>query len=454
MASYEPVHPVDMSVYRHRFGTTEMCDIFSERARLYSWLEYEAVLARAQAACGMIPATAAEEISRVALSGQVTPERVAEIYDKVKLDTVALIRALTEKCTPESAKYVHWGSTTTDILDTGMALQLKKAHALIVQEAKVLRKQLVELAKRHRDTVMVARTHSQHALPVTFAFKVAMWIDELTNHLQRLEEVKPRLLRGKITGVVGSQAGYGTHGIEVQRHVCESLGLHEPDTSNQISRSRFQEFLFLMALLGNTLQCIAKEVWTRQRPEIAELAEGFKAGEQIGSTTLAFKRNPVLSEWILGYSKILRGHAMTMMDIVMEDERDGARVAVEYAIIPDSCLVASVALETTQNLIGTLEVNVERMRENIYSSYGFVFSEAVMMALAGVGLGKQVAHEVLYECSNRCYRERIQLRQALLEDPRVTRYFDAARLDEIMRPQAYLGTVREQVAAALMRAGE
>jgi adenylosuccinate lyase len=298
---------------------------------------------------------------------------------------------------------------------------------------------------------MVARTHSQHALPITFGFKVAIWVDDLGHHEQRLAEVKRRLLVGKVTGVVGSQAAYGEQGLELQRRVCAKLGLFEPDTSIQTSRSRFQEFIFVLTLIGNTLQQIAKEVWTRQRPELDELHERFAEGEQVGSTTLAFKRNPTRCEWLLGYGKILRGHLVSVTEMVMEDERDGARIAGEYALIPDTCLVAGCAVRLAQELVSGLEVNVERMRENLDVTRGFVFSEAVMMALASAGLGKQLAHEVLYECANRCYRERIPLKQSIQEHAAVRNYLNRIDLDQVMRPENYLGTIPTQIDAALAR---
>ncbi|HLW60038.1 MAG TPA: adenylosuccinate lyase [bacterium] len=441
-----------MELYRDHFGTPEMREVFSEASRLEAWLAYEGALAWAQGGLGIIPPAAAEEIAQKASLRAVPRARIIELYRHTRLDTVALTRALAEACSAEARGYVHFGSTTTDIYDTGLALQLKDAWRLLVRDLRALSETLARLAVRHRHTVRVARTHSQHALPITLGFTFAMWLDDCTGHLRRLLELRPRLLVGKVTGVVGSQASFGSQGLVLQARVCERLGLGVPDASVQLSRARYQEFLTALGLVANTVQQIAKDVWTKMRTEIGELHEHFEVGTQVGSTTLAFKRNPTTCEWLLGLSRLIRRNVAAELELVAEDERDGVRVAVEQVVIPESCLLLSTMLDLGRRLLDGLAVDEARMAANLQLTKGLVFSEPIMMELARRGLGKQEAHEVLYDCATVCYAEGIDLAEALRRDPRVTRSLAPEEIAALMDPTRYLGTIQPQIDAAIARA--
>lgn len=447
-----PVYPGEMGLYRNLYGTPEMRQVFSEESRIQSWLAFEAALARGQAMLGMIPVQAAEEIARKATLEYVPVRRVVDLHAQTRLDTVALIRVLASACSSDAAKYVHFGSTTTDIYDSGLALQLWQAWRMIGRDLVRLSRLLARLAQEHSETIMVARTHSQHALPITLGFRFAMWLDDLTTNLVRLRELRPRLLVGKVVGVVGSQAGFGTDGLRLQEIVCGLLGLGVPDTSVQSSRARLQEFLLVLGLTANLIQQIAKDVWTRMRPEIGELRECFKEGAQVGSSTLAFKRNPTTCEWLLGLSRLVRRNVAAELELVSEDERDGTRVAVEQVTISESCLLMSEMLRGSLSLLEHLEVDSERMAGNLRITKGFIFSEAIMMEIARRGLGKQVAYQVLHDCANRCYAEPIDLLQALRSDPRVTPYLSQEEIEAIMNPKNYLGTIPSQITQAVRRA--
>lgn len=447
-----PVYPGDMRLYREHYGTPEMRRVFSEAARVGAWLRYEAALALSQAECGMIPADAAREIASRAVLGTVSLDRVVELHRVTRLDTVALTRALAEVCSPEARKYIHFGSTTTDIYDTGLALQLAEAWRLLTADLARLCNAAADLALAHRSTPAVARTHSQHALPITAGFKFAMWLDDLAGHLERLAALRPRLLAGKVTGVVGSQAAFGEAGLELSSRVCARLGLAVPDASVQTSRARLQEFLTVLAMVGNTIAQIAKDVWTRMRPEIGEMREHFEAGAQVGSSTLAFKRNPTTCEWLLGLSHLVRRNAGAELGMVAEDERDGVRVAVEQVVIPETCLLVATMLSDAIALLRGLEVDAERMAANLNLIGGMVFSEPIMMELARRGLGKQAAHDALYEAATACYAEGIGLAEALRRDSRVTALLSDGEIAALMDPHRYLGTIQVQIDRAVARA--
>jgi adenylosuccinate lyase len=446
------VYPGDMRLYADQYGTAAMRRVFTEAARVGAWLRYEAALAQAQAELGMIPAAAAGEIAARAAAGPVPLERVAELYRTTRLDTVALTQALGEVCSPETRKYIHFGSTTTDIYDTGLALQLAEAWTLLVRDLAGLCEAAAVLAVRYRTTPAVARTHSQHALPITAGFKFAMWLDDLTGHLERLVALRPRLLVGKVTGVVGSQAAFGEAGGELAARVCARLGLALPDASVQTSRARLQEFLAVLAMIGNTVSQIAKDVWTRMRPEIGEMHERFETGAQVGSSTLAFKRNPTTCEWLLGLGHLLRRNAAAELGMVAEDERDGVRVAVEQVVIPESCLLASTMLADGAALLRGLEIDAGRMAANLNLMGGMVFSEPIMMELARRGLGKAAAHETLYEAAAVSYAEGIGLAEALRRDARVTALLRPEEISGLMDPHRYLGTIQDQIDRAVTRA--
>lgn len=446
------VYPGDMDLYRDHFGTPEMRRVFSEAFRVECWLAYEGALARAQGQLGMIPGAAAEEIATRATLRAVSLSRVVELHHTTRLDTVALTRALAEACSEEARKYVHFGSTTTDVYDTGLALQLKDAWTLIARDAARLCRVMAGLAIAHRSTVTIGRTHSQHALPITAGFKFAMWLDDLLGHLERLVALRPRLLVGKVTGVVGSQAGFGDRGLELAARVCELLRLDIPDASVQTSRARLQEFLTVLTLMANTVQQVAKDIWTRMRPEIGEMHEHFEVGSQVGSSTLAFKRNPTTCEWLIGLSHLVRRNTGAELAMVAEDERDGVRVAVEQVVIPETCLLVSTMLHDGAALLRGLHVDAARMAANLGLTQGLVFSEPIMMELARRGLGKQAAHEVLYECATVCYQDGITLADALRRDPHVTTLLPEAEITALMDPRRYLGTVQAQIDRAVARA--
>jgi len=294
-----PILPIDTG----RYGSAEIRRIFEEENRLQKMLDVEAALAWAHGQVGNIPKKDTKTIIEKASTKYVKLSRVKEIEAKIKHDVMALVQALAEVCGPSGA-YVHLGATSSDILDTATALQLKEAINLIEERLNVLESVLLERTERHKNCIMMGRSHGQHAIPTTFGFKFAVWTREVARTIQRLQECKRRLLVGKITGAVGTQAGLGKNSLEVQQLVMEKLGVEPADISTQIvQRDRYAELTCVLAILASTLDNIASEIRELQRPEIGEAFEPFEQKNQVGSSTMPHKRNPMISERVCGFQK-------------------------------------------------------------------------------------------------------------------------------------------------------
>jgi len=289
-----------------RYGTAEMKSIFEEDARLQRMLDVEAALAWAHAEVGTMPRKDAEKISAKASLRYVKISRIKEIEREIKHDVASMVRALAEVCGPSGA-YVHLGVTSYDIVDTANALQLRDALKLVEKRLSDFEKILMEKALKYKNTLMVGRTHGQHALPITLGFKFAVWMREVSRHLQRLKQTQERALAGKISGAVGTQAGLGEHAVKIQELVMEKLGIKSAEISTQIvQRDRHAEIVCLLAMIASSLENFATEIRELQRPEIGELFERFEVEKQVGSSTMSQKRNPELSERVCGLARIIR----------------------------------------------------------------------------------------------------------------------------------------------------
>ncbi|MDG6218708.1 MAG: adenylosuccinate lyase, partial [Candidatus Thermoplasmatota archaeon] len=288
----DPVCPLD-----YRYGRKEMKEIFGEERRLQYLLTVEAALARSHVKVGTIPQKAADEISKKATTSHVTVSRVNDIEKETKHDIMAVTKALAEVCSDDAKKYIHLGATSYDIVDTANALQFVESTSLISQELKKLRKALVHLAKKHRRTVMLGRTHGQHTIPITFGLKMAGYAMEIERHLERMHEMKSRLFVGKLSGAVGTGAALGEHALELQQIMLTDLKLGIEDVSTQIvCRDRYNELLGLLCNIATSIEKFATEIRNLQRDEIAEVAEAFDVKKQVGSSTMPHKRNPITSE--------------------------------------------------------------------------------------------------------------------------------------------------------------
>ncbi len=437
------VHPIDFKIYADDFGDPRIREIFSEHSIIESWLLFEATLAQVQGELGMIPKEAAEEIVRKASMEHVSIERVAQIYRKTKLSSVSLIRALKEVCEGDSGEYIHYGATTQDLFDTSLALRLKRALGLLAQEAEGLHKLLVGLARRYRDTLMVGRTHGQHALPITLGFKFAVWSEALREHLERFDQIKKRLLVGSVTGAVGNFASFcaidAQNAFRMQEMVLERLGLGIPSISIQPRTERLAEFMNLLALVSLTLEKMAEEVFTLQRTEFGELEEPFDTEKQISSSTMPQKRNPIYAELIRALVRKIRSNANVMSGTYMKEERDMAPFYLEDLIIPETCVLASTVLEAAKVIFSGLVVNEERMLRNLDSTRGLLMSEALMLELSRKTGRKETAMDLVHKAAMLSFEKGVPFSRAVLEDPTIGQHFSPEELERILSPEHYLG---------------
>ena len=435
----------------YRYGSDAMRELFSEDGRLKRMLEVEAALARAQAQLGMIPAPAAHAITEAARSGRVTAARVNELEEQIKHDIMALVRALSEQC-GEAGAYVHLGATSNDIIDTATALQLKEAWPHLERGVRAVRDELARLAMEHRGTLQIGRTHGQWALPTTFGLKMAVYALEMDRHLERLEQAYPRVVVGKFMGAVGTGAAMGPHAIEVQRLVLEDLGLVVPIATLQTTqRDRHAELACMLANIATSLEKFATEVRNLQRSEIAEVGEYFDPKKQVGSSTMAHKRNPISAENVCGLARVVRGMVVPAFENVpLWHERDLTNSSAERFTISHSIVLTDYILGRSVRLFRQLQVNAERMRENLERAGPDVMAESVMMALVAKGLGRQDAHELIRAASMRsAQRGGRALAEELMAEPRVAERLTRGELDSSLDPRSYTGSAERIVELAL-----
>ncbi|MCW4046194.1 MAG: adenylosuccinate lyase [Candidatus Bathyarchaeota archaeon] len=439
-----PILPIDTG----RYGTAEMRRVFEEETRVQKLLDVEAALAWAHAQVGDIPRKDAEKIVAMASLKHVKLERIKAIEKEIKHDLASLVRALSEVC-GSSGAYVHLGATSYDIVDTANALQLKDAIDIIEKKLAALKGTLQKQAARHKGTVMMGRTHGQHALPITLGFKFAVWGREISRHIQRLDECKKRVVAGKMSGAVGTQASLGEHAEQIQALVMKRLGIHAAEISTQIvQRDRYAELVCVLAMIASSLENFATEIRELQRPEIGELFESFEAEKQVGSSTMPHKQNPETCERVCGLARIARSLvAPALEDMVTWHERDLTQSSAERFILPESCILVDYLLALMNDIVANLRVDERRMLQNIELTQGRAMSEAVMMALTRKGVNRQEAHELLRKLTIQSTVEKQPFKQALMQDKFVSGKLSEKEIDEALNPKNYLGTAVKQAEA-------
>jgi len=422
-----------------------MLKIFEEEARVQKLLDVEAALALAHAEVGNIPKKDAEKISSMASTKYVKVERVKAIEKEIKHDIASLVRGLSEVC-GESGAYVHLGATSYDIVDTANALQLKDALDVVEKKLLGFKGVLQKQALAHKGTFMIGRTHGQHALPITLGFKFAVWGYEVNRHLQRLEECKKRVLVGKVSGAVGTQAGLGDHAEQIQELVMKRLGLRAVEISTQIvQRDRYAELIGIYALVASSLENFATEIRELQRPEIAEVFESFDAKSQVGSSTMPHKQNPETCERVCGLARIVRSlQTPALEDMITWHERDLTQSSAERFIFPESNILLDYILGLMCRIVANLRVDSERMLQNLSLTQGRAMSESVMMALAKKGVNRQEAHELLRQLTIKSAVEKKPFKQTLLENKLVSSKLAEKEIDQALDPKNYLGTAVKQ----------
>jgi len=427
--------------------------VFDEENKLKSWLEVETALAYAHEALGHVPKDTAIDISIAADS--VKLERVKEIEKEIDHDLMAMVRALTEQCPPGAGAYVHLGATSYDIEDTATALVFRKALAQISTGLSSLLSALLSQARKHRDTVCIGRTHGQHAVPLTYGLKFSVWACEVERHRERIGHARKHISVGKMSGAVGTMATFGDDAFELQDLVMKRLGLSAaPATTQIIQRDRHAEVISLLALIACTCEKIAKEVRNLQRTEIMELAEPFGM-KQVGSSTMPHKRNPHKSERVCSLARVVRANAATALEnIALEHERDLTNSANERIIFPESFILTDYILTQTKSIVSGLEFFPENIARDLEMTHGLVMAERIMLLLAGKGMGRQEAHELLRESSREAVAKKKNLKDVLLADARIGRLVKPGELEAAFRAETYIGKAPEIVDRVLKRLEE
>jgi adenylosuccinate lyase len=440
------IHPIEF-----RYGTPEMKAVWTEEAKLRKLLMVEAALAKAEADVGLVSKEDAGAIA--ACMDRVKVERVRQIEDEISHDMMAVVLAYAEQC-GEAGKWVHYGATSNDILDTGLALQLKDAMEIIDDKLEALKMALLEKADRTKKLVTSGRTHGQLAVPTTYGLRFAIWAMEVARHQERLRQMKPRVAVGQMSGAVGTQAAFGKEGIRIKELTMRYLGIPAVTVSSQIiQRDRHAEYMEFLALVASTLDKICLEIRLMQRSEIGELSEGF-GKKQVGSSTMPHKRNPINSEQVCGLARVVRAYVEPALENnVLWDERDLTNSSCERVIIPEASILLDHILKKATNIISGLTFYPENIKRNLNILKGVQMSEAVMIALANRGFGRQAAHEIVRRASMMAFERNVPFKEALMEDEEIAKRLTPGEIDEITDPERYIGTAVEQVEEVLRKEG-
>lgn len=424
----------------YRYGRDEMKAVFSEENRLRTQLLVEVALARAHASVGNISEKDATAIATRANLEHVKLERVKEIEEKTKHDIMAMVNALSEQC-GGAGRYVHLGATSNDIIDTATAIQMCIALEILEDDVLSVTNTFAGMAKKHRKTIMVGRTHGQFAVPTTFGFKIAGYLTEMMRYLDRLAEARTRVCVGKMSGAVGTSAALGPKSLEIQDAVMMELGLGVEKAATQIvCRDRYAEVISLLAQLCTSCERYATEVRNLQRSEIQEVSEAFDYKNQVGSSTMAQKKNPIVSENVCGLARIVRAFVMPSMEnMVLWHERDLTNSSSERFILPHVFVLTDDVLAKTNEIFSSLVVRPDKMKENLERSQGMIMAESVMMALVGKGMGRQEAHELVRKVSLKAETESKRLIDVLASSKAVKAYLSSAELSKAMDPGNYIG---------------
>lgn len=451
-------HPADSAIFGHLWSTPEVHALLDDRGRLQSWLEILAVLAEAQAKVGLLPEKAAQQIRAHAAVERLDLERVAEETRATGHSTLGLIHCLQEVLPEPARTWVYYGATVQDLSDTWSAVVMQQLGRLLYRDLRRLEAAALDLAERHRDTVMCGRTHGQPGLPMSFGFKAAVWAAELRRHLDRLTEGRQRWEVAQLGGALGTMEFWGAEALPLLDAFAEGLGLGVAEIAWLTARDRVAEFLTLLAMTTATLAKIGNEVYQLQRPEIGELHEPFTPG-QVGSITMPHKRNPEISEHLGTLARVVRADATLALEgMVHEHERDGRAWKTEWLVFPEACLLTSAALAFAVRLLEGLEVDVDRMSANLEARGGYPLSALAMRALSD-RLGKHAAQDALYRATMRGLDANLSLRDALLADDTIASALETGAVDVELDPRRALGAAPAMVdrvvaAARAARAAE
>ncbi|MEI7189079.1 adenylosuccinate lyase family protein [Dickeya dianthicola] len=443
---------LDSILFRDSFGTPEMRAIFDDHELIRKYVEVEIALAKAEAHCGVIPQQAADEIAKTCNADTLDFDLLRHETEIVGYPILPLVHQISKQA-GASGGYVHWGATTQDIMDTAVVLQIRDAFDLIEADIRSLRSTLAALARRYRNTPMAGRTHLQQALPITFGYKAAIWLDMFDRHAERLEQARPRVLVGEFAGAAGTLASLGDKGLAVQKAMMEELKLGVPTSTWHVARDGFAEAVNLLAVITGSLGKIAYDVMLMASNEFGELYEPFVKGRG-ASSTMPQKRNPISSELMLACAKGVRQHAGLMLDAMVQDlERATGPWHAEWIAIPESFVLAAGALNQAKFMLGGLIVDEQAMAKNLDMTKGLIVAEAVMMGLAPY-MGRQDAHDVVYDACRIVNTQGGRLADVLNAMPQVSSRLKPELIEQLTDPVNYLGIAPEMVDQVLEKSAK
>ncbi|HAZ45180.1 MAG TPA: adenylosuccinate lyase [Cyanobacteria bacterium UBA11369] len=416
-----------------RYTLPEMGNLWTETYKLKTWLQVEIAVCEAQAELGYIPAEAVEEIKAKA---NFDPQRVLEIEAEVRHDMIAFLTNVNEYV-GDAGRYIHLGLTSSDVLDTALALQLVASVNVLLERVEDLIQAIRYQAQQHRNTVMIGRSHGIHAEPITFGFKLAGWLAEVLRHRDRLVRLRHDIAVGKISGAVGTYANIEPR---VEAYACQKLGL-QPDTASTqvVSRDRHADFVQTLALVAASIERFAVEIRNLQRTDVLEVEEFFSKGQK-GSSAMPHKRNPIRSERLTGMARIIRGHAVAAIEnVALWHERDISHSSVERVILPDACILTHFMLVDITDLVKHLLVYPENMARNMNVYGGVVFSQRVLLTLVGKGISREEAYAIVQSCAHQAWNKTDgNFHDLIAKDERVTQVLSPEEIEACFDPQHHL----------------
>ncbi|MDP6390958.1 MAG: adenylosuccinate lyase family protein [Alphaproteobacteria bacterium] len=434
----------ESKIFRDLLSTEAMRLVFSDEQLVARYIEVEIALARVQARLGMIPEAAALAIGEGAKVEIIDLDAMGARAEIVGYPILPLVEQIVAKLPQGLGEWVHWGATTQDIMDTGLVLQLRQALALIEADLRSLADILRTMAKQHRDTPMAGRSHMQQALPITFGYKVAVWLSGIERHLRRLHEIRPRVLIAQFAGAAGTLASLGEDGFKVQDGLAHELGLGRPEATWHVMRDSLAEVVCFLGLVTGTLAKIAVDITLMVQSEVAEAREPFVEGRG-SSSTMPQKRNPIASEVLIVTAAAVRQDVGLMLEGMLHDhERASGAWQMEWIALPRAFIAASGALKQALDVLGGLEVDAAAMQRNLDLSRGLIVSEAVMMGL-GAAIGRQTAHDLVYDACREAAASGKTLLEVLQAMPEIAEHISGDELVALCDPANYTGLAGEMV---------
>jgi len=441
--SSQSTHPnatvIDSDVYSDIFSTSAMRDVWSDRSRVQYYLDFEKALAITQSYLGVIPGEAAEEISLHCNVDEIDFAKLKTATEHIGYPVLPVVQQLTTLCKDDLGQWCHWGATTQDITDTATVLQIRSAFELIELEMKAVSESLSRLARDHRNTPMIGRSNLQQAVPLTFGYKAAVWLAGVDRHIQRLEQLRRRVLLGEFGGAVGTLASLGEQGLPVQQGVMERLGLIPPLISWHTVRDTIAEVGCFLGILCGLLDKIASDVKVMMMTELNEVQEPAGGGGRGASSTMPQKRNPISCAYITACSSVVRQHTASLLSAMNADfERATGTWEIEWLVLPEMFCLSAGALAQAKYLLSGLVVHPENMKKNLQLTDGLINTEAIMMAL-GPKMGRGKAHDRLAAISIAVSQGKGRLIDLLSNDPEIVQILDRSAIERLMEPTNYLG---------------